>query len=171
VAAGAVLVPESRDPAAGPADPVGVALSIAGLGSLIYGVIEAPSRGWTDPVTLTAFAVAVVILAGFGWWELRSAHPMLQLRLFRDRRFSAASATIALAFFALFGALFFLTQYLQLVLTPRCPAGTTARSLLRCCTGGTTSPTPGSTWPTSSPRSLPTPSRPAMSAPTSSRPN
>jgi EmrB/QacA subfamily drug resistance transporter len=116
VVAGAMLVPESRDPAAGPADPVGVALSIAGLGSLVYGVIEAPSRGWTDPVTLTAFVIAVVVLAGFGWWELHTTHPMLQLRLFRNRRFSAASATIALAFFALFGALFFLTQYLQLVL-------------------------------------------------------
>ncbi|HET9137880.1 MFS transporter [Actinophytocola sp.] len=116
MAAGAVLVPESRDPAAGPPDPIGVILSITGLLSLVYGVIEAPSRGWTDPVTLTAFAAAVLILGAFGWWELRTPHPMLQIRLFRNRRFSVASTAIALAFFALFGALFFLTQYLQLVL-------------------------------------------------------
>jgi len=114
--AGAVLVPESRDPAAGRPDPVGVLLSIGGLLALVYGVIEAPTQGWTGPVTLTAFAGAVTLLTGFVMWELRCDHPMLDLRLFRDRRFSAASAAIALAFLALFGALFFLTQYLQLVL-------------------------------------------------------
>lgn len=114
--AGAVLVPESRDPAAGRPDPVGVGLSIGGLLALVYGVIEAPTEGWTGRRTLAAFAVAAVVLAAFVAWELRSSHPMLQLRLFRNRRFSAASASIALAFFALFGALFFLTQYLQLVL-------------------------------------------------------
>jgi EmrB/QacA subfamily drug resistance transporter len=114
--AGAFLIPESRDPAAGPPDLPGVILSAAGLLSLVYGIIEAPSRGWAGPVTLAAFAAALVLLALFAAWELRASHPMLQLRLFRNRRFSAASAAIALAFFALFGALFFLTQYLQLVL-------------------------------------------------------
>lgn len=116
LAAGARLVPESRDPAAGRADPLGVLLSISGLLALMYGVIEAPTKGWTDPVTLTAFASAAGLLAAFVAWELHTEHPMLQLRLFRNPRFSAASAAIALAFFALFGALFFLTQYLQLVL-------------------------------------------------------
>jgi EmrB/QacA subfamily drug resistance transporter len=114
--AGVFLVPESRDPAAGRSDPLGVALSIAGLLALVYGVIEAPTKGWSGRVTLTAFAAAAVLLFAFVAWELRSDHPMLQLRLFRERRFSAASAAIALAFFALFGSLFFLTQYLQLVL-------------------------------------------------------
>jgi EmrB/QacA subfamily drug resistance transporter len=114
--AGAFLVPESRDPAAGRPDPIGVLLSISGLVALVYGVIEAPTKGWTSTTTLAAFAAAVALLTGFAAWELRTDHPMLQLRLFRDRRFSAASAAIALAFFALFGALFFLTQYLQLVL-------------------------------------------------------
>jgi len=116
LAAGAFLIPESRDPAAGRPDPAGVLLSIGGLLALMYGVIEAPTRGWTSPVTLSAFGGAAILLAGFVAWELRSPHPMLQLRLFGNPRFSAASAAIALAFFALFGALFFLTQYLQLVL-------------------------------------------------------
>jgi EmrB/QacA subfamily drug resistance transporter len=114
--AGFFLIPESRDPAAGRPDLIGVLLSVLGLLSLVYGVIQAPAKGWAGPATLTAFAAAVVLLALFVTWELRAPHPMLQLRLFRDRRFSAASASIALAFFALFGALFFLTQYLQLVL-------------------------------------------------------
>lgn len=115
-AAGAFLVPESRDPAAGHPDPIGAVLSVASLLSLVYGIIEAPTRGWTGPVTLTAFAAALLLLTIFIGWELRTSHPMLQLRLLRDRRFSSASAAITLAFFALFGALFFLTQYLQLVL-------------------------------------------------------
>jgi EmrB/QacA subfamily drug resistance transporter len=110
------LVPESRDPAAGRPDPIGVVLSTAGLLSLVYAIVEAPTKGWTGTVTLTAFAAALVLLALFVGWELRTTDPMLQLRLFRNRRFTAASAAIALAFFALFGALFFLTQYLQLVL-------------------------------------------------------
>lgn len=114
--AGFFLVPESRDPAAGRPDPIGVVLSVVGLLSLVYAIIEAPTRGWTGAVTLTAFTAAIVFLGLFVAWELRTTHPMLQLRLFRDPRFSAASASIALAFFALFGALFFLTQYLQLVL-------------------------------------------------------
>jgi predicted MFS family arabinose efflux permease len=93
-----------------------VILSVLGLLTLVYGIIEAPAKGWTAPVTVMAFAAAVVLLVLFVSWELRSPHPMLQLRLFRDARFSAASVAIALAFFALFGSLFFLTQYLQLVL-------------------------------------------------------
>ena len=114
--AGFFLVPESRDPAAGRPDPLGIVLSVAGLLTLVYAIIEAPTRGWTGPRTLISFAAALLFLALFVAWELRTTHPMLQPQLFRDRRFSAASASIALAFFALFGVLFFLTQYLQLVL-------------------------------------------------------
>ena len=114
--AGRRLVPESRDPMAGRADLGGVTLSVAGLLSLVYGIIEAPTNGWTGPRTLGAFAAAATILTVFIGWEIRSSHPMLQLRLFRDRRFTAASVTISLAFLALFGVLFVMTQFLQLVL-------------------------------------------------------
>ncbi len=82
----------------------------------MYGIIEAPTRGWTDSLVLAAFGSAVVLLGLFTAWELRAPNPMLQLRFFRNLRFSVASLAIALAFFALFGTLFFLTQYLQLVL-------------------------------------------------------
>ena len=114
--AGWVLVPESRDPHATPLDPVGALLSIAGLVALVYGIIKAPDDGWTDPVTLGGFVVAAVILAVFVAWELRSTHPMLNLGLFRDPRFSAASVSVTLVFFALNGGLFILTQHLQFVL-------------------------------------------------------
>jgi EmrB/QacA subfamily drug resistance transporter len=110
------LVPESRDPAKPRLDGPGFALSSLGLGALVWGIIEAPERGWTDGVILGAFTVAAAALAAFVAWELRAREPMLDVRLFRNRRFSAASGSIALAFFALFGTIFFLTQYLQSVL-------------------------------------------------------
>lgn len=116
LAAGSVLVPESKDPAASPLDPTGALLSVAGLGSLLWAIIEAPTRGWTDGLILGAFAAAAVLLAGFISWERRSEHPMLDTRLFRNPRFSAASLSITLVFFALMGTIFFLTQYLQYVL-------------------------------------------------------
>jgi EmrB/QacA subfamily drug resistance transporter len=114
--AGWALVPESKDPRATPLDPIGALLSMAGLGSLVYAIIEAPDNGWTDPVTLWGFGAGGVLLALFVAWELRTPHPMLQIGLFRNPRFSAASAAITLVFFALFGTIFVLQQHLQFVL-------------------------------------------------------
>jgi len=113
---GFFLVPESKDPEATPMDPVGAGLSIVGLVSLVFAIIEAPSRGWTDPLILAAFALGFVFIALFLWWETRTAHPMLRLEFFENPRFSAASVAITLVFFALFGTIFLLTQYLQFVL-------------------------------------------------------
>jgi EmrB/QacA subfamily drug resistance transporter len=114
--AGWPLVPESRDPSATPLDPIGAALSVAALVGLVYGIIQAPEDGWTDPVILGAFGVAAALSVAFGWWERRSQHPMLPMELFRNPRFSAASGAIAMAFFALFGSVFLLTHHLQFVL-------------------------------------------------------
>jgi EmrB/QacA subfamily drug resistance transporter len=116
VLAGLFLVPESRDPAATPLDPIGAVLSTAGLAALTYGLIEAPSHGWTNGIILASFAAAVVLLTTFVFAELRVRHPMMDVRLFENSRFTAASISTALVFFALFGVLFFLTQYLQFVL-------------------------------------------------------
>jgi EmrB/QacA subfamily drug resistance transporter len=114
--AGHFLIPESKDPAAPRLDLPGFALSIAGLTTLVWAIIEAPSRGWTDGTIVGAFAVAAAILAGFLAWELRAGEPMLDVRLFRNPRFSGASGAITFVFFALMGSMFFLTQYLQGVL-------------------------------------------------------
>jgi EmrB/QacA subfamily drug resistance transporter len=113
---GRLLVPESKDPAAPRLDIPGFALSIAGLTTLVWAIIEAPARGWTDVAVLAAFGAAALALAAFVVHELRTREPMLGVRLFRNRRFSASSVAISLAFFALFGTVFFLTQYLQAVL-------------------------------------------------------
>ncbi len=116
IVAGLALVPESKDPDATPLDPVGAGLSIAGLSVLVYGIIEAPDNGWTEGVTLLAFGIAAVLLAAFVAWELHSKHPMLKISFFKDPRFTAASVAITMVFFAMFGAIFILTQHLQFVL-------------------------------------------------------
>jgi EmrB/QacA subfamily drug resistance transporter len=115
LAIGARIVPTSKDPAEAPLDPIGAGLSILGLGALLYGIIEAPNHGWGSPETLAAFGIAIAVLIAFGVWETRTPHPMLDIRFFRDRRFSASSVSIMLVFFSLFGLFFLMTQYLQLV--------------------------------------------------------
>lgn len=113
---GRLIVPNSKDPAAPRIDPMGAGLSIAGLMTLVYAIIEAPTDGWTDHGILAIFAAAAVLLLIFLVWEVRSSHPMLNIRFFRNPRFSAANISITLVFFALFGSMFFLTQYLQFLL-------------------------------------------------------
>jgi EmrB/QacA subfamily drug resistance transporter len=114
--AGHWLVPESREHYVQRPDPLGALLAVAGVGALLYGIIDAPVAGWTSATTLAGVAAGVAILAAFVVWELRSPSPMLDVRLFADSRFSAAVLALALLFFAMVGTLFFLTQYLQSVL-------------------------------------------------------
>src|SRR4029079_12567966 len=83
LALGRVLVPESRDPKPDRVDLPGAALSTLGLTALLWAVIEAPDRGWTDGPILAAFAAAAVVLGLFVAWELRTPTPMLDVRLFR----------------------------------------------------------------------------------------
>lgn len=116
VAAGLRVLPESRDPAARRVDWTGAALSGAGLTVLVWGIIEAPAEGWLSWPVLEAGVVASVLLGAFVVHQRRTATPLLDVRLFRNPRFTAASATIMVLFFALFGFLFLATQYLQFVL-------------------------------------------------------
>ncbi|MCU1375211.1 MAG: drug resistance transporter [Actinomycetia bacterium] len=113
---GTFVIPESRDTDAPRLDMVGAGLSIVGLVSLVWTLIEAPHNGWLGSSTLLGFAVAAVVLVAFAAWESKVANPMLDVSFFTNRRFSAGSAAITLVFFALFGSLFLLTQLLQFVL-------------------------------------------------------
>jgi len=113
--AGAILVPDSRDPVKHSLDLPGAFLSMGAVSALVYAIIEAPSRGWLDPLVLVAFAGSVIFGAGFAFREMHTKDPMLDLAFFRNKRFSAGMAAISIAFFALFGSLFLLTQYLQFV--------------------------------------------------------
>jgi EmrB/QacA subfamily drug resistance transporter len=112
--AGLWLVPNSSDPHEAKLDPPGALLAVAGLGALLFAIIEAPHKGWLSPQTLGVGAVAAVIIALFVRWELRTDHPMLDVRLFRNRTFAIGSSTITLQFMAMFGLYFTLAQYLQL---------------------------------------------------------
>jgi len=114
--AGQRLLPKSRDAGRTPLDPIGALLSIVGLAALVYAIIEGPRHGWVSATSLAWFGGALVALVLFAMWELRNRHPMLDLQLFRIRRFAVASGGITLIFFAMFGTFFMLTQYLQGVL-------------------------------------------------------
>jgi len=107
------LVPDSKNPAAAPPDPVGAALSIVGLGLLLWSIIEGPTMGWTSGAVLGVLAASLVVLGSFVGWEAHSSHPMLKLSLFSNRRFSIAALGETLGTFGLLGALFVQTQFLQ----------------------------------------------------------
>ncbi len=115
VAATVVLVPDSKENNAPALDFGGLVLSVAAIAALVFTIIEAPEWGWTSGLTLGGFMTAAALLASFVTWELRTDHPMLPVRIFSNRRFSAASAAITSAFFALFGFIFLVTQYFQLI--------------------------------------------------------
>jgi EmrB/QacA subfamily drug resistance transporter len=111
----AVYSPRSKDDSATPLDPRGAALSLVGLTSLLFGIIEGAERGWTDPLVVVSFVVAVVVSYAFVRWEMVAEHPMLPISYFRDRRFSVGSAVITTAFFVMFGWFFLFSLYLQFV--------------------------------------------------------
>jgi EmrB/QacA subfamily drug resistance transporter len=106
-------VPTSRDPHAPRTDRAGFALSTATVTLLVYTIIEAPKHGWESPRTLGSFALTAVLAAAFGAWERRTEQPMLDVNLFRNPRFAAASAAVAISFFALSGFIFLVTQLFQ----------------------------------------------------------
>ena len=110
------LIPDSRDPHSTRLDPVGAVLSIAGISTLVYAIIQAPERGWTSTSSVVNFAVGTAIAILFVRWEMRRKDPMLDMSLFRNRSFSAGSIALALLFFAMAGTVFLQAQYLQFVL-------------------------------------------------------
>ena len=110
-----ILAPSSREADAGRLDPGGALLSIVGFSALLFGIIEGPELGWTAPVTILAFVVAVVCLVGFVFYERWNDHPMLDMAYFAKRPFSMGSFGITFLFLSMFSLFFALTQYLQFV--------------------------------------------------------
>lgn len=110
-----VFVPESAERGAPRVDVVGAVLAASGVAAVVYSVIEAPVNGWSAPIALGGLGLGLLLTVGFVRWELRQRHPLLDPRLFRNRRFAAGSLSITLQFFALFGFMFVLMQYLQLL--------------------------------------------------------
>jgi EmrB/QacA subfamily drug resistance transporter len=124
----AMAVPSSRDPSTPPIDWRGLILSTAGMGAVVFAIIQAPSWGWGSGRTLGTAAAGVVILAAFVIVERRMARPMLDVSLFRNLRFTAASGSITLGFFTLAGFTFLVTQYFQFI-RGYTPLGTGVRIL------------------------------------------
>jgi len=110
-----VLIPESRDPDQARLDPPGLIVSSAAIGLLVYTIIEAPRRGWSDPLTIWSFVAVAILVASFVAIERRRRQPMIDVSLFRTPAFSAASGAVTVAFFALFGFIFLVTQYMQFI--------------------------------------------------------
>ena len=107
------LVPDSKNPAAQRPDLAGAVLSIAGLGLVLWSIIDAPVHGWSSALVIGTGIAGLAVLAGFAAWERASSHPMLNLQFFRRPSFSAAVGSNGLAMFGLAGSLFVLTQFLQ----------------------------------------------------------
>ncbi|MEU8199228.1 MFS transporter [Microbispora amethystogenes] len=116
VVAAAVFIPESRDPAAPRTDLPGALLSVTGLAALVYGVIEAPARGWGDVRVLAGLTAGVVLLTALVRVEARVRRPMLDLGLFRDRVFVWGAAGATFVSLGMSGVLFVVPQHLQAVL-------------------------------------------------------
>src|SRR5271166_2606800 len=109
-----LVVPESKSPAPGRIDYLGVLLSIAGLVLLVYGIITGgDAASWVTRGVLGPIAAGLALLVVFCLHESRTAHPSLDVRLFRDPRLSSAAAAIGLNFFAMAGVYFFMSFYLQ----------------------------------------------------------
>ena len=115
VIAGIFLLPESRHATPPRLDPVGAVLSISSLSLFIYAFIDASDRGWLDPLIIGEFVVAVALGALFTVYELRSSHPMLDFKLFKNPRLASGAAATTLGSVAFIGFLFILTQYFQFV--------------------------------------------------------
>ncbi len=119
---GLVLIPfgwlrltESR----GPADKLdipGVLFVAVGLLAVVWAVIKGNELGWASAPILISFAIGIALLAAFAWWERRATAPMLPLTFFKSRAFSMANLASLLMYFGMFGAIFLLSQYLQIVL-------------------------------------------------------
>ena len=111
----AAAVPASKAPQGGRLDLGGLLLSTAAAGLLVFTIIEAPAYGWGSARSVAGFAAAATLGALFTWRERRAEHPMLDIRLFRNMRFTAASASVTVSFFTLFGFIFLMTQYFQFI--------------------------------------------------------
>jgi EmrB/QacA subfamily drug resistance transporter len=110
------LVPDSRNANAKAPDFLGAVASIAGIGMVLWSIIEAPTHGWSSPLVIGVGAAGLAVLALFVAWERITTHPLLNLSFFRQRSFSAGLPAVAAVTFGLYGALFVLTQFMQFFL-------------------------------------------------------
>ena len=110
-----LFIPESKDPNPRRLDGIGAVLAVAGITGVVYGIIEQPALGWTDSTVLGSLIAGSALIVGFCYWELRTRSPLVDLRLFRNARFTWAVIAGMVMSFALLGVLFVFTPFLQIV--------------------------------------------------------
>ncbi len=111
-----VSVPHSSEHHEGRFDTVGSVLSAIAVGALVLGIHEGPEAGWTAPITLVAIVVGLAAAIGFALWELRQEHPLLDLRVFRNRMLASGSFALLVTFAVMTGLFLVVVQYLMVVL-------------------------------------------------------
>lgn len=111
----ACTIPTSKDSTARRFDWIGSITSAVGIGALVFGLIEAPHRGWLDPLSLLALIGGLALIGVFWWWQLKHTDPLLDVRFFNNRAFSAGTLSITVQFLVVFGIFLVLLQQLQLV--------------------------------------------------------
>jgi EmrB/QacA subfamily drug resistance transporter len=109
------FIPESKDPDPKGLDWMGALLEMAGVTGIVYGIIEEPVRGWTDLQVAGPILSGAVLVAAFVVWQFRTRAPLVDLTLFRNRRFALSTLAFTIVGFAMTGVLFVLSPYLQIV--------------------------------------------------------
>ncbi|GAA1607424.1 DHA2 family efflux MFS transporter permease subunit [Kribbella hippodromi] len=107
------LIPESRSTNRPAIDWLGIILSSTGLAALVYGVTKAGESSWGDAATVLFLGLAVLLIAGFLFWQRRTREPLIELRLFSQRVFTGGAVLLTVSVFAIFGLLFTMPQYFQ----------------------------------------------------------
>jgi EmrB/QacA subfamily drug resistance transporter len=111
-----LTIASSKEAEAKPLDWVGAFVIGGGVAALVFGILEAPARGWTHPLVLGCIGAGLLSSVAFGFVEVRRRHPLLDVRLFAVPAFATGAATITVFFLSMFGFMFLLMQYIQLIL-------------------------------------------------------
>jgi MFS family permease len=111
-----LTIASSRDAEAHPLDWRGALVIGGAVATLVFGILEAPARGWTHPLVITSIGIGLLLGLAFGFVEVRQRYPLLDVRLFAVPAFATGAATITVFFLSMFGYLFLLMQYMQLIL-------------------------------------------------------
>jgi EmrB/QacA subfamily drug resistance transporter len=116
IAALTLTIASSKESEPKPLDWLGALVIGGAVAALVFGILEAPTRGWSHPLVLGCIVAGLLLAVAFGAVELRRRHPLLDVRLFTIPAFAAGAATITVFFLSMFGFLFLLMQYMQLIL-------------------------------------------------------
>jgi EmrB/QacA subfamily drug resistance transporter len=111
-----LTIASSRDDDVKPLDWSGALVIGGAVATLVFGILEAPARGWSHPLVICSIGVGLLLSLAFGFVEVRQRYPLLDVRLFAVPAFATGAATITVFFLSMFGYMFLLMQYMQMIL-------------------------------------------------------